>query len=57
FSDVIEKLIEESLSSRRKKIEKYFGILSEGESKEMLKEIREMRARTDEAINRKFNNH
>ncbi len=57
FSYVIEEVIEESLSSRRKKIEKYFGILSEGEVEEMLKEIREMRARTDEAISRKFNNH
>jgi len=43
FSDIIEKLIEESLSLRKKKLEKYFGILSEEEAKELEREIKEMR--------------
>ena len=29
FSDIIEELIEESLSLRKRKLKKYFGILSE----------------------------
>jgi predicted CopG family antitoxin len=43
FSDIIEELIEESISLRRKKIEKYFGILKEEEAEELKKEIYEMR--------------
>ena len=29
FSEIIEELIEESLTVRRRKLEKYFGILSD----------------------------
>jgi predicted CopG family antitoxin len=43
FSDIIEELIEESISLRRKKIEKYFGILKEEEAEELKKGIYEMR--------------
>jgi predicted CopG family antitoxin len=43
FSDIIEELIEESISLRRKKIEKYFGILKEEEAEELKKEIYEAR--------------
>jgi predicted CopG family antitoxin len=43
FSYIIEELIEESISLRRKKIEKYFGILKEEEAEELKKEIYEMR--------------
>ncbi|MEM0173196.1 MAG: antitoxin VapB family protein [Sulfolobaceae archaeon] len=57
FSEVIEELIEESLSVRRKRIEKYFGILSEGEAEELVKEIKEMREKTDEGIARKFSDY
>jgi predicted CopG family antitoxin len=57
FSDIIEELIEESLSLRRKKLEKYFGILSEGEAKELEREIKEVRKRNDESINRKLSNY
>jgi predicted CopG family antitoxin len=57
FSDIIEELIEESLSLRKKKLEKYFGILSEEEAKELEKEIKEMRKKTDESINRKLSNY
>ena len=42
FSDIIEELIEESLSLRKKKLEKYFSILSEEEAKELEREIKEM---------------
>jgi predicted CopG family antitoxin len=54
FSDIIEELIEESLSLRKKKLKKYFGILSEEEAEELEKEIKEMRKKTDESINRKL---
>ncbi|QXJ32166.1 VapB protein (antitoxin to VapC) [Saccharolobus shibatae] len=57
FSEVIEELIKESLSVRRKKIEKYFGILNEEEARELAKEIEEMRKRTDEDIARKLSNY
>jgi len=57
FSDIIEKLIEESLSLRRKKLEKYFGILSEEEAEELEREIKEMRRISDENINRKISNY
>lgn len=57
FSDIIEELIEESLSLRRKKLEKYFGILSEEEAKELEREIKEMRKKSDEGINRKLSNY
>ncbi|ACR41240.1 antitoxin VapB family protein [Saccharolobus islandicus] len=57
FSDLIEELIEESLSLRRKKLEKYFGILSEEEAEELEREIKEMRKRSDESINRKLSNY
>ena len=52
FSDVIEELIEESVSLRKKKLERYFGILSEEEAKEILKAIEESRRLTDERIRR-----
>jgi len=57
FSDIIEELIEESLSLRRKKLEKYFGILSEEEAKELEREIKEMRKMNNESINRKHSNY
>ena len=57
FSDIIEELIEESLGLRKKKLEKYFGILSEEEAKELEREIKEMRKRNNESINRKLSNY
>ncbi|BDB99895.1 antitoxin VapB family protein [Saccharolobus caldissimus] len=57
FSDVIEELIEESLSLRRKKLEKYFGIISENEAEKLMMEIKEMRRKNDESINRKLGNY
>jgi predicted CopG family antitoxin len=57
FSDIIKELIEESLSLRKKKLKKYFGILSEEEAKELEREIKEMRNKSDESINRKFGNY
>jgi predicted CopG family antitoxin len=57
FSDIIEKLIEESLSLRKKKLEKYFGILSEEEAEELEREIKEMKNRNDEIINRKLSDY
>ncbi|BFI74565.1 antitoxin VapB family protein [Sulfurisphaera ohwakuensis] len=57
FSEVIEELIEESLNVRRKKIEKYFGILKEEEAKELTKEIEKMRKRIDEDITRKLSDY
>jgi len=57
FSDIIEELIEESLSLRKKKLKKYFGILSEEEAKELEREIKEMRKNGDEGINRKYSNY
>ena len=52
FSEVIEELIEESVSLRKKKLERYFGILSEEEAKEILKAIEESRRLTDERVRR-----
>ena len=57
FSDIIEELIEESLSLRKKKLEKYFGILNEEEAKKLEREIKEMRKKNDESINRKLSNY
>jgi len=57
FSDIIEELIKESLSLRKKKLKKYFGILSKQEAKELEGEIKEMRKKTDESINRKIGNY
>jgi len=57
FSDIIEDLIEESLSLRKKKLDKYFGILSKEEAKELEREIKEMRKINDEIINRKLSNY
>jgi predicted CopG family antitoxin len=57
FSDIIEELIEESLSLRKKKLEKYFGILSKEEAKKLEREIKEMRKRNNEGINRKPSNY
>jgi predicted CopG family antitoxin len=57
FSDIIEELIEESLSLRKKKLEKYFSILNEEEAKELEREIKEMRKRSDEIINRKLSDY
>jgi len=47
----------ESLSLRKKKLKKYFGILSKQEAKELEGEIKEMRKKTDESINRKLSNY
>jgi predicted CopG family antitoxin len=57
FSDIIEELIEESLSLRKKKLEKYFGVLSKEEAKKLEREIKEMRKKNDESINRKLSNY
>jgi len=57
FIDIIEELIEESLSLRKKKLEKYFGILSEEEAEELEREIKEIKKRSDESINRKLSNY
>jgi predicted CopG family antitoxin len=57
FSDIIEELIEESLSLKKKKLKKYFGILSKEEAEELEREIKEMRKKTDESINRKLSNY
>jgi len=57
FIDIIEELIKESLSLRKKKLKKYFGILSKEEAKELEGEIKEMRKKTDESINRKIGNY
>ena len=57
FSDIIEELIEESLSLRKKKLKKYFGILSKEEDKKLEREIKEMRKKNDESINRKLSNY
>jgi predicted CopG family antitoxin len=57
FSDIIEELIEESISLRRKRIEKYFGILKDDEAKELKKEIYEMRKNLNENIIRKLSNY
>jgi len=57
FSDIIEELIEESLSLRKKKLEKYFGILSKEEAKELEREIKEMRKISDGIINRMIRNY
>jgi len=57
FSDIIEELIEESLSLRKKKLEKYFGILSKEGAKEVEREIKEMGKRNNEGINRKLSNY
>lgn len=57
FSEIIEELIEESLTLRRRKLEKYFGILNGEEAEEMMKEIKEVRKITDESINRKLSHY
>jgi predicted CopG family antitoxin len=57
FSDIIEELIEESINLRRKKIEKYFGILKDEEAEELKKEIYEMRKNLNENIIRKLSNY
>jgi len=57
FSEIIEELIEESQILRRRKLEKYFGILNGEEAEEMMKEIEEVRKITDESINRKLSNY
>jgi predicted CopG family antitoxin len=57
FSDIIEELIEESISLRRKKIEKYFGIFKDEEAEELKKEIYEMRENLNENIIRKLSNY
>ncbi|MFP3233016.1 MAG: antitoxin VapB family protein [Sulfolobaceae archaeon] len=57
FSDVIEELIEESLSLRKKRLERYFGILSKEDAEESMKKIKEMREKNDESISRKLSNY
>jgi len=42
---------------KRRKMEKYFGILSEKEAEEMMKEIKEARKIVDESINRNLSNY
>ena len=57
FSEIIEKLIEESLTVRRTKLEKYFGILSDREAEVVMNEIKEARKIADESINRNLSNY
>jgi predicted CopG family antitoxin len=57
FSDVIEELIEESLSLRKKRLERYFGVLSNEDAEELIKKIKEMREKNDESISRKLSNY
>ncbi|WP_373469094.1 antitoxin VapB family protein [Acidianus infernus] len=57
FSDVIEELIEESLSLRKKRLERYFGVLSKEDAEELMKKIKEMREKSDESISRKLSNY
>ena len=57
FSEIIEKLIEESLTVRRTKLEKYFGILSDREAEVVMDEIKEARKIADESINRNLSNY
>ncbi len=45
------------LSLRKKKLEKYFSILSEEKAEELEGEIKEMRKMSDESINRKLSNY
>jgi len=42
---------------RKKKLEKYFGILSEERDEELEREIKEIRKRNDKSINRKLGNY
>jgi predicted CopG family antitoxin len=56
FSDIIEELIEEAISLRRKKIEKHFGILKDEEAEELKKEIYKMRKNLNKSIVRKLSN-
>ena len=57
FSDVIEELIEESLSLRKKRLERYFGVLSNEDAEELIKKIKDMREKNDESISRKLSNY
>jgi Uncharacterized ACR, COG1753. len=57
FSEIIEELIEESLTVRRRKLEKYFGILSDKEAEEVMNEIKEARKIADESININLSNY
>jgi len=57
FSDVIEELIEESLSLRKKRLERYFGILSNEDAEELMEKVKEMREKNDESISRKLSNY
>ncbi|MUN29797.1 antitoxin VapB family protein [Sulfuracidifex metallicus] len=57
FSQIIDELIEESLSVRRRKMERYFGTLGEDDAEAWLREIGNMRKKADESINRKFGHH
>ncbi|MUM63724.1 antitoxin [Acidianus infernus] len=57
FSDVIEELIEESLSLRKKRLERYFGVLSKEDAEELMKKIKEIREKSDESISRKLSNY
>jgi predicted CopG family antitoxin len=57
LGEIIEKLIEESLTVRRTKLEKYFGILSDREAEVVMNEIKEARKIADESINRNLSNY
>ena len=52
FSEVIEQLLKDSAKLRKLERQKYFGILTEEEAKEILKAIEESRRLTDERIRR-----
>ncbi|MGC9106138.1 MAG: antitoxin VapB family protein [Thermoprotei archaeon] len=57
ISDVIEELIRESVSLRKKKLEKYFGVLSEEEAEELWREIKERRRKSHESASGDLSTH
>mgnify|MGYP001770676634 FL=1 len=52
FSEVIEQLLKDSAKLRKLERQKYFGILTEEEAKEIMRAIEESRRLTDERIRR-----
>ncbi len=50
FSEIIEKLIEDSINVRRNKLKKYFGILKDEEAKQLENEIANMRKNLNESF-------
>lgn len=50
FSEIIEKLIEDSINVRRNKLKKYFGSLKDEEAKQLENEIANMRKNLNESF-------